>query len=279
MAPIFKKGKKTSAINYRPVSLTCITCKILEHIITSHIHSHLDRYDILSDRQHGFRSRRSCETQLLYTYYDLIQAKNSKPVQQVDMIILDMSKAFDKVSHPRLLAKCKAIGITGPVLSWIESWLGGRTQRVLLEGIGSNSAPVRSGVPQGSVLGPVLFLIFINDIISDISPGTSCRLFADDCLLYRPITSECDSCILQKDLQSLENWEEAWRMKFNSSKCKVLRIPAGRKVFECNYRIHNESLEIIKNEKYLGVYFSHDMKWNTHVDYIIKKANRNLHQA
>ena len=132
VVPIYKKGKKTQASNYRPVSLTCVVCKLLEHIIVSHIHSHLEKYDILSDLQHGFRSRRSCETQLLYTHYDLIQAKNRTPTEQVDLIILDMSKAFDKVSHPRLLAKCKAIGITGSTLAWIGSFLQNRSQGVLL---------------------------------------------------------------------------------------------------------------------------------------------------
>ncbi len=175
-----------------------------------------------------------------------------------------------------MLAKCKAVGITGSTLAWIRSFLQNRTQRVLLEGSGSQWTPVLSGVPQGSVLGPLLFLIFINNIADDLTDGTSCRLFTDDCLLYRSIRNEQDNRILQNDLTSLEKWENDWCMNFNPTKCKCLRVPAGRKVFEFDYRVHGEALEIVKHEKYLGVYFSFDMKWNKHVDYILGKAYRNL---
>ena len=155
--PVFKKGEKYLASNYRPVSLTCICCKILEHIVVSNILKHLDENNILVDCQHGFRAKRSCETQLLTLAHEL--ADNLHNGIQTDLIILDFSKAFDKVPHKRLLWKMANYGIRGNTWKWVQSFLHNRTQQVLLDGEMSNQLPVVSGVPQGSVLGPLLFLI------------------------------------------------------------------------------------------------------------------------
>ena len=150
IVPIFKKGDRTKAENYRPVSLTCICCKLLEHIVVSNMMSHLEEYDILSKFQHGFRSGHSCETQLLLSYHDLAAAYSEKC--QVDMIVLDFSKAFDKVPHHRLISKLEHYGIRGNTLAWIKSFLTQRTQSVVIESKKSSSVSVRSGVPQGTVL-------------------------------------------------------------------------------------------------------------------------------
>ena len=183
IVPVFKKGTKCLAENYRPVSLTCVACKLLEHIVCSHIRSHLDKHRVLSQLQHGFRSAYSCETQLLTTLHDLLSIRD-KGVQ-VDIAVLDFSKALDKVPHRRLLSKLRLYGIHGPICNWIEAFLSNRTQRVQVEGQYSRDAGVTSGVPQGTVMGPLLFLLFINDLPSVLDPATSCRLFADDCLIYR----------------------------------------------------------------------------------------------
>ena len=152
VTPIFKKRDRAESKNYRPVSLTCICCKVLEHVIHSQIMEHLDQHDILSDYQHGFRKRRSCDSQLVITLHDLTQALDQK--KSVDVIILDFTKAFDTVPHHRLLNKLRFYGINNQLIKWTSSFLMGRTQRVILEGQTSPTVAVDSGVPQGTVLGP-----------------------------------------------------------------------------------------------------------------------------
>ena len=178
--PFFKKGAKTDPTNYRPVSLTSVVCKSMEHILASQIMQHLSIHNILSDSQFGFRLKHSCESQLLVTVNDIARAINNN--MQVDAAILDFSKAFDKVAHKHLIYKLDYYGIRGNLLNWLTSFLQNRSQEVVVEGINSTSCNVTSGVPQGSVLGPVLFLMYINDIGLNIH--SEIRLFADDILLY-----------------------------------------------------------------------------------------------
>ena len=212
--PVFKKGKRFSLNNYRPVSLMSVTCKIFEHVICHHIWEHLEQYNVLTDFQYGFRKRRSCETQLIVTLHDLVTAVNEG--KQVDAFFLDFSKAFDRVPHERLLYKLN-YGIQGDLLAWIKNFLTQRTRSVTLEGVTSRSCPVTSLVPQGTVLGPLLFLLFVNDLPQGIS--SSIRLIADDCLLYRTINDIGDSLSLQNDLIALSKWEKDWQMAFIIEKC------------------------------------------------------------
>ena len=217
VTPIFKSGDRTLPSNYRPISITSVPCKILEHIIHRHIMDHFERQKILTDAQHGFRPKRSCETQLLVTTHDISQYLNNPKIRQVDAIILDFAKAFDKVPHKRLLAKLDFYGIRGPLLQWITAFLTNREQRVVLDGYHSSSTRVTSGVPQGTVLGPLLFLSYINDLPLSLSSTT--RLFADDSLVYRPIVNRDDCLRLQDDLHALERWEAKWQMTFRPDKC------------------------------------------------------------
>ncbi|KAK3083817.1 hypothetical protein FSP39_003606 [Pinctada imbricata] len=274
VVPIFKKGEKTRAENYRPVSLTSVTCKMLEHIVCSSIMGHLDRHGILHDAQHGFRKQRSCESQLILTTQDLAKSMDDK--EQTDLILLDFSKAFDKVPHKRLLYKIHHYGIRNSLHSWIGDFLHGRTQQVLLEGVKSSTAPVHSGVPQGSVLGPLLFLLFINDLPEAVSRGSVVRMFADDCALYHTIRSETDAIHLQEDLENLQIWERDWMMEFHPKKCQVLNITAKRKIIHHPYKIHGHTLEVVDSAKYLGIHIHRNLKWNHHIDQVSKKANNTL---
>ena len=153
------------------------------------------------------------------TWFSNLDGARDQGQKQTDVMIMDFAKAFDKVPHRRLLYKLDYYGIRGSTHKWISLWLSvsERSQKVVLDGQASDPVPVLSGVPQGSVLGPVLFLIFINDLPDNIR--SSVRLFADDCVLYRNIKSPIDCQILQDDLNSLSQWETDWQMKFNVAKC------------------------------------------------------------
>ncbi len=271
ISPIFKKGNRHEASNYRPVSLTSVLCKTLEHIICSHVRSHLDRHNILTPLQHGFRKRHSCESQLAITMNDITQMYDRK--KQVDLVILDFSKAFDTVPHRKLLCKLENYGIRGNTLKWITSFLTDRQQWVVVEGEESSKCTVDSGVPQGTVLGPLLFLCHINDIVHMVS--SQARLFADDCLLYRQINSHEDHLALQRDLDELQHWADAWGMKFNTTKCYLMSIHRGKKS-SYYYQLNNQFLKLVQDNPYLGVQISSDLKWTTHINKVCAKSNSTL---
>ena len=275
VAPIYKgkNSNKSDAANYRPVSLTCICSKLFEHCITKSILKHCATHGILTDAQHGFRERRSCETQLLTLTHDL--ARDMAGGGQVDLILLDFSKAFDKVPHQRLLYKLRMYGIDGKHAVWIENFLTDRTQKVVVEGTTSAEAHVKSGVPQGTVLGPVLFLIFINDLPPGVS-NSLVRLFADDAAIYRPVKSIADCQLLQDDLDQLLVWEEKWQMSFHPGKCKVMRFTRATDKLEYVYDIRGHFLEVVSAEKYLGVKLDDKLSWNAQVNMVTGKAKGKL---
>ena len=190
------------------------------------------------------------------------------------MIILDCSKAFDCVPHQRLLKKVHHCGIQGTTYQWISSFLNSRTQQVLVEGQSSEKVPVVSGVPQGSVLGPVLFLIFINDLPDNINSRT--RLFADDCTLFRQISSETNQHLLQEDLDRLATLEKTWGMELHPQKCSVMRNSRARVARTFQYHLEGVSLAEEQSSKYLGVDLQSNLSWNNHISRTTKKSNNML---
>jgi hypothetical protein len=194
---------------------------------------------------------------------------------QVDIAILDFSKAFDVVPHQRLMNKLAFYGIHGPIHTWIRTFLEGRQQEVIVDGKFSEKASVDSGVPQGTVLGPLLFLLFINDLPDVVSDGTRVRLFADDCLIYRSIRSVQDQLILQRDLDRLVSWSDMWGMKFNAKKCNIMSTHKGLHL-DRFYHMGGQVLSSVISAKYLGVTLSSDLSWSEHIAEVSKKANQKL---
>ena len=272
VSPIYKKGDRTKASNYRPVSLTSVCCKILEHIVHSQIMSHFDKYNIITPQQHGFRKGHSCETQLIQTMYDLTTSSNKKV--QTDAIILDFSKAFDTVPHNRLILKLSHMGINTQMITWITAFLKDRRQRVVVGGEHSDWVGVESGVPQGTVLGPLLFLAYINDLPDELQ--STARLFADDCIIYTSVKSANDSLKLQNDLNKLTLWEKKWQMSFNAKKCFLLRIPCSKSPIITQYTLGNSILQEVTSHTYLGVDIQQDLKWDTHINRVTTTANKTL---
>ena len=222
--------------------------------------------------QHGFREKCSCETQLLQLVDDLAQSLIRG--QQTDLILLDFSKAFDKVCHNKLLFKLQDHGVNNLTVSWIKSFLVGRSQKVVLDGVTSSEVPVTSGVPQGSVLGPLLFLLYINDLPDTVT--SQVRLFADDTAIYLAVNSKQDCHTLQQDLDLLAQWENLWEMDFNPSKCFVLNISRSPDKLNFPYRLHGQVLSVVNHSKYLGVTISDDLSWNKHIEQITSSASKTL---
>ena len=220
VTPIFKKGSKKLASNYRPISLTSQVCKIMEKLIKGRIIDHLNANSLINDSQHGFTAGRSCLTNLL-TFLESLTFHVDQGLP-VDVRYLDFSKAFDKFPHQRLISKLRAHGIGPEISRWVENWLTDRKQRVTIKGTQSPWTSVTSGVPQGSVLGPTLFTIYINDIDENIK--SRILKFADDTKLMAPVSNQEQITELQEDLASAFHWAGKWQMEFNQENVNVYTL-------------------------------------------------------
>ena len=209
VSPVYKnKGSRVDPGNYRPISLTSVIGKIMESLIRDAIVAHMMKNDLFCDEQHGFVPRRSCMTQPLLCieeWTSILDERNG----MLDIIYLDFKKAFDSVPHQRLTEKLRAYGVAGEILAWLIDFLTGRKQRVVIGNEKSNWAPVTSGIPQGSVLGPILFVIYINDLPDAID--NIVQIFADDTKIYSRIRALRDNIILQNDLDKVREWSRRWQ--------------------------------------------------------------------
>ena len=268
VTPIHKSEERDLSENYRPISITSQVGKILEKIVRKGMMKHIIDCDYLSPHQHGFCERRSCMTNLLEALDDITELVDSGI--PVDEVFLDFKKAFDKVSHSKLLYKLHQMGFNDNLLLWIESFITDRKQRVKV-GKGLSSWPrVTSGVPQGSVLGPLLFLVFINDLPMLLE--TNCKLFADDAKLYGSVSTREEQLKLQDDLRKCEDWAKEWSMDFHPRKCKVLHF--GKKNTKFSYKINGNEVHQCQEEKDLGITITDDLKWDAHIAACIAKGNK-----
>ena len=260
---LHKKGPVTDAENYRPISLTSILCKIYERFIRSHMLDHVGAS--LTNQQHGFVSGRSCLSNLLECM-DIVN-KIIADGDFVDILYLDFQKAFDTVPHRRLLAKLESYGIKGKTLNVLTDFLSGRTFNVKVGDSLSDTHHVTSGIPQGTVLGPLLFILYINDLPEGISNYIS--LFADD---VKIITKSSTAAINQEDLDKLCEWQNKWLLRFNTkdSKCKVLHI--GKSNPHNLYNLEGEVLPEVTCEKDLGVYVDSNLTWHENITKSVNKA-------
>ena len=273
--PVHKGGSKNKVQNYRPISLTSHIIKIFERVIKNKIIDFLENGELLKDFQHGFRRKRSCLTELIDHYSTILQHLENN--ENVDVIYLDFAKAFDKVDHGILFHKLRDLGISSKVGKWLFSFLTNRLlQAVKVNGETSQTEAVISGVPQGTVLGPVLFVIMINDILPGNDFCSTLRSFADDTRILRPISNIHDNQLLQRDLESVYKWANKNNMEFNDDKFELIKYGQHEHLKNITYYTGPEKKEIkrVEHVKDLGVILSSDATFNDHIEKVVSTSKQ-----
>ena len=270
ISALYKKGDKSVAGNYRPVSLTSIVCKVMEKLIRNHIILHMKENHLFTSKQYGFISGRSTSLQLLEVLDKWTEALDRG--ESIDCVYMDYQKAFDTVPHNRLISKLRAYKISEQMINWIQSFLTNRIQKVVVNGEELDWKSVTSGIPQGSVLGPLMFVIFINDLPDIVN--SDIYLFADDTKVFKNIQNMMDSNILQNDLNIMSLWSDTWLLKFHPDKCKHMNISSNKNININNYDLGNTNLEHINSEKDIGVIIDSQLKFEEHIGVKVKKANQ-----
>ena len=262
------------AKSYRPICLTSVISKIFESIVHKQIMNHLKRNNILCNLQHGFLNQRLTCTNLVSCWNNWTQSRDAK--RPTDVIYTDLEKAFDSVVHSKLLRKTEAIGIIGDAHKLLENYLSSRVQQIKVEKSLSEPAPVISGIPQGTLLGPLFFIIFVNDLPGAISEDTSISLYADDAKIYKDCVSLFDCLTLYDDLISMNDWFELWQLKINLNKCEVLHIGQTNRRF--NYCIGERIIKKTDKIRDLGLLTSDDLSNSKHCAEIARRAYYRLYQ-
>ena len=275
VCPVYKKGSKSAPENYRPISLLCIVSKVMEGIINRKLRNYLVNNGKIHDHQFGFRPKNSALDALTLATQKWQDALDKK--KEVRVVSLDISRAFDKVWHPGLIEKLKAAGISGNLLDWLVNFVSGRSQRVVVDGSVSNPLSVGAGVPQGSILGPTLFLLFINDLRTVLK--NEVIMFADDTTLFSVVDAKRDrdaiANSLNEDLLEVERWAKKWFVTFNASKTQSLII-SRCKDQDCHPPLFflGSQLEDVNDIKFLGLTINKRLNWSNHILSLSKKAGR-----
>jgi hypothetical protein len=280
VTPVYKKGDRTNPSNYRPISLTCVLCKVMESIIKDQLTAYLHTNNIITDHQHAFIKQHSTVTNLLECTHDWSLAISNKHF--VDVIYIDFRRAFDSIVHSKLLIKLRSYGISGNLLSWISSFLSNRFQQVVVDNCYSNEFPVTSGIIQGSVLGPILFILFINDL-SDVirhNAHITLVLFADDLKLFSEFLLDTSNIPLSiVDLQLVLNnvflWSTIWQLPINIDKCSSARL-FSRSILNPVYTINGLPITHLDSTRDLGIEIDSRLSYNNHINSIVSKANQRV---
>ena len=273
--PIFKKGSASDPNNYRPISLTSVVCKVFETIIKNQLLDYLNENSLLSREQHGFLSKHSTTTNLLESLNDWTSSWDKHLVTKI--LYMDFEKAFNCVSVPKLLCKLERLGINGNLLLCIKSFLTGRSQCVSIATHKSAYLPIVSGVPQGSVLGPILFLLYINDLPNIFCDGIVAKLFADDLKSYNVFDYRSNPPSMQNAVDALLGWCSSWQLNLSSPKCGSLLLQ-GNSNFRDSETIlmGNEELKTLKTVSDLGVVIDANLSFSPHINIVVGKAKQRL---
>lgn len=271
ITPVPKKGDKSNPSNYRPISLLCIISKVMESIVFKVMAPFLRPQ--VSKHQFGFLKNRSCLTELLLSFSVIIEALENR--KSCNAVYVDFRKAFDSVPHQELLYKLWRMGITGPLWIWIKAYLSNRHHYVCIDGTSSGRLPVLSGVPQGSILGPLLFIVYVNDI-PDAITHSSLFMFADDTKFIKCVSNFNDCLLMQEDLVSFTNWCKAWKLKLHQDKCVLLRFQHATHE-QADLYIDGSQLNQAEAHRDLGVVVCQDLSWSDHYSAICTKAYASLH--
>ena len=273
VVPVYKKNDKTCVTNYRPISLLPCASKVVERLVYNELYDYCSKFNLLSEKNSGFKKLDGTINQLINLTNKIYQGLNDE--HEIAMIFLDLSKAYDRICHTRLIYKLRKLGIKGTLLKWIESYLSERSQRVVYGGTTSDFIKIFGSVPQGSILSSLLFLIYLIDIEAGIK--SDMFMFADDVALMNKFKNKNTlEFEMNADLKKLNDWAYTWNMDFNPAKTEMIVFSNKKVKSRPNIFLKEIKINQVATHKHLGIFLSENMKWTAHIDYSVNKARKKL---